>query len=57
MDKKFLKTLEREKLLITSVDKDGTENGYDLELAEEISKNTSLPIIFSGEFWITKECS
>ena len=42
-------------LLITSVDKDGTENGYDLELAEEISKNTSLPIIFSGGFGSFKD--
>ncbi len=37
-------------ILITSVDRDGTENGYDLELAKEISKNISVPIIFSGGY-------
>ena len=37
-------------ILITSVDRDGTESGYDLELAKEISKNISVPIIFSGGY-------
>ena len=37
-------------ILITSVDKDGTEEGYDEELAEEISKNIKVPVIFSGGF-------
>ena len=37
-------------ILITSVDQDGTEKGYDLELAKEISKNISVPIIFSGGY-------
>jgi len=37
-------------ILVTSVDRDGTEEGYDLELAQEISKNITVPIIFSGGF-------
>ena len=40
-------------ILITSVDQDGTEKGYDLELAKEISKNISVPIIFSGLWYFS----
>lgn len=42
-------------ILFTSVDKDGTEEGYDLYLAEEISKNISVPIIFSGGYSCFKD--
>ena len=42
-------------ILITSVDKDGTESGYDESLAEEISKNIKIPIILSGGFGKTND--
>ncbi len=35
-------------LLITSMDKDGTKDGYDLELTEKISESVNIPIIASG---------
>jgi len=35
-------------LLITSVDKDGYQKGYDLELLQEISSKVSVPVIASG---------
>lgn len=35
-------------ILLTSMDKDGTQSGYDLEMLEEISKAVSIPVIASG---------
>jgi len=35
-------------LLITSMDKDGTQTGYDINLISEIEKNVNIPIIASG---------
>lgn len=35
-------------LLVTSMDCDGTKNGYDLELTRIISENVSIPVIASG---------
>ena len=35
-------------LLVTSMDKDGTQSGYDIELMKKISSNVSIPIIASG---------
>jgi cyclase len=35
-------------LLVTSMDRDGTENGYDLELTRNISERVSIPVIASG---------
>lgn len=37
-------------ILLTSVDKEGTCEGFDLDLIFEVSKNTSVPIIASGGF-------
>jgi imidazole glycerol-phosphate synthase subunit HisF len=34
--------------LLTSIDADGTQNGYDLELTRTISRAVSIPIIASG---------
>ncbi len=42
-------------ILITSIDQDGTEEGFDLDLAEEISKNIKVPVIFSGGFNSSKD--
>ena len=35
-------------ILLTSMDCDGTKNGYDLELTRIISENVSIPVIASG---------
>ncbi len=35
-------------LLVTSMDRDGTEEGYDLELTRAISERVSIPVIASG---------
>lgn len=35
-------------LLVTSMDRDGTENGYDLELTRSISEKVNIPVIASG---------
>lgn len=35
-------------ILLTSMDKDGTKDGYDLELTRIISENVSIPVIASG---------
>ena len=34
--------------LVTSMDKDGTENGYDIELTRTISERVNVPVIASG---------
>ena len=35
-------------ILLTSMDKDGTKTGYDLELTKAITSLTSIPVIASG---------
>ena len=35
-------------ILLTSMDCDGTKNGYDLELTKAISSRVSIPVIASG---------
>lgn len=35
-------------ILLTSMDSDGTKNGYDIELTKTISENVSIPVIASG---------
>lgn len=35
-------------ILLTSMDKDGTKSGYDLELIQKVSSNVSVPVIASG---------
>ncbi len=35
-------------ILLTSMDKDGTRNGYDLELTKTVTSNLSIPVIASG---------
>ena len=35
-------------LLVTSMDRDGTKNGYDLELLRTISERVTIPVIASG---------
>ena len=35
-------------ILLTSMDKDGTKDGYDLNLTKTISRKVSIPVIASG---------
>jgi cyclase len=35
-------------LLITSIDRDGTQSGYDLELTQAIASEVAVPVIASG---------
>ena len=35
-------------LLITSMDKDGTQSGYDIDLMRKISSSVNIPVIASG---------
>lgn len=35
-------------ILLTSIDKDGTQDGYDIELLEKIVEAVSIPVIISG---------
>ena len=35
-------------LLVTSMDRDGTQNGYDVELISKISSEVNIPVIASG---------
>ena len=35
-------------LLVTSMDKDGTQSGYDIELMKTISSKVNIPVIASG---------
>lgn len=47
----FVSSLERSgagEILINSIDRDGTMNGYDLELISKISRNVKVPVIASG---------
>ncbi|MBN2881022.1 imidazole glycerol phosphate synthase subunit HisF [Candidatus Woesearchaeota archaeon] len=42
-------------IMITSIDRDGTMEGYDLELIKLISKSVSIPVIASGGCGKTKD--
>ncbi|WP_458783708.1 HisA/HisF-related TIM barrel protein, partial [Vallitalea sediminicola] len=35
-------------ILLTSMDKDGTKSGYDIELTKKISERVNVPVIASG---------
>ena len=35
-------------ILLTSMDRDGTKNGYDIELTRTVSESVSIPVIASG---------
>ncbi|KAB7889773.1 glycosyl amidation-associated protein WbuZ [Poseidonibacter ostreae] len=43
-------------ILLTSVDNDGTTNGYDLELLKYISKKLSIPVIINGGAGMPHHC-
>ena len=35
-------------IFLTSIDQDGTKKGFDIELAQKVSKITTVPIVVSG---------
>lgn len=43
-----METLGAGEILITSIERDGTMKGYDIELIRSISENVSIPVIASG---------
>ena len=45
---KRLEAIGAGEILLTSMDKDGTKDGFDLELLKEASKQLTIPIIASG---------
>lgn len=45
---KKVESLGAGEILLTSMDKDGTKRGYDLELTRKISESINIPIIASG---------
>ncbi len=44
-------------ILLTSMDRDGTKSGFDLELLKEANKRLSIPIIASGGAGTIQHCS
>ncbi len=42
------KRLGAGEILLTSIDRDGTKSGYDIELTAQVSSNTDIPVIASG---------
>ena len=45
---KKMEELGAGEIMLTSMDKDGTKDGYDIELTRTISENISIPVIASG---------
>ena len=45
---KEVENLGAGEILLTSIDADGTKNGYDIELTKKISQETKIPVIASG---------
>jgi cyclase len=45
---RYMEELGAGEILLTSMDRDGTKNGYDLELTRSVSEAVSIPVIASG---------
>ena len=45
---KHLNTLGAGEILLTSMDKDGTKSGYDIDLTKTVSNSVTIPVIASG---------
>ena len=45
---KKMESLGAGEILLTSMDKDGTKSGFDLELTKKISKIVNIPVVASG---------
>jgi len=53
---KEVESLGAGEILVTSVDKDGSEDGYDLELIELVSKEVSIPVIANAGAGKPQDC-
>ena len=42
-------------ILLTSMDRDGTKNGFDIEMLKAVSQEVSVPLIASGGAGISKD--
>jgi cyclase len=45
---KKVENLGAGEILLTSIDRDGTQDGYDIELTKNVSENVNIPVIASG---------
>jgi len=45
---KKMESLGAGEILLTSIDMDGTKNGYDIDLTREIVNSVSIPVVASG---------
>ena len=45
---KKVETLGAGEILLTSMDRDGTQKGFDVELTKRISEQVNIPVIASG---------
>jgi len=45
---KFMEDLGAGEILLTSMDRDGTKDGYDIELTRAVSESVTIPVIASG---------
>ncbi len=45
---RFMENLGAGEILLTSMDRDGTKDGYDIELTRSVSEAVSIPVIASG---------
>lgn len=43
-------------ILLTSMDRDGTKSGFDLDLLKEVNRHLSIPVIASGGAGTTQHC-
>ena len=43
-----MQSLGAGEILLTSMDRDGTKKGYDLDLTKKVSNTVSIPVIASG---------
>ncbi|MEX0994263.1 MAG: HisA/HisF-related TIM barrel protein, partial [Balneolaceae bacterium] len=43
-------------ILLTSMDRDGTKAGFDLDLLKEVNRHLSIPVIASGGAGSTRHC-
>ena len=51
---KMVQDLGAGEILLTSIDKEGTGSGFDLELLEKVANSTSVPIQISGGFLMSQ---
>ncbi len=45
---RYMEEMGAGEILLTSMDRDGTKDGYDIELTRTVSENVSIPVIASG---------